>query len=96
MKKNNKKVSSVIKQIKNLYGSSGDLNTRVIKVHGVDVGVLFMESSSGPGDISDRIIKSIDYLTDGDIYENLYEHLKNNIFNSSAVNTTSLSSINIL
>jgi len=91
MEKINKKVSSVVKQIKKLYGSSGDLNTRVIKVRGVDVGVLFMESSSGPGDISDRIIKSIDFLTDDDVYENLYEHLKNNIFNSQVLTTKDFS-----
>ena len=87
MKKINKKVSSVIKQIKNLYGNSGDLNTRVIKVHGVDVGVLFMESSSGPGDISDRIIKSTYFLTEENVDANLYNLLKNYIFNSQVLTT---------
>lgn len=85
----NKNAQEVLTEIKNLYGQSGDLNTRLIKVGKKNVGVIFMESSSSTQTISDFIIKAIDYVGNNPngLFKNLYHHLKNNIFNSQVLTT---------
>ena len=82
MAKIDKSVKTVIEKIKKLYGESGDLQTRIIDVHGTDVGVLFMESSSSGQTVSDFIIKGIDYVAKKtNKLSNVFNYLKNDVFN---------------
>ncbi|MFQ8643361.1 MAG: spore germination protein [Oscillospiraceae bacterium] len=84
-----KNAENVLNKIKELYGNSGDLNTRLIKVGKTNVGVMFMESSSSTQTISDFIIKGVDYVSrdSSKIFDNIYTNLKNNIFNSQVITT---------
>lgn len=76
-----------IDKIKQLYGNSPDLNTRIIKINNKNIGVLFMESSSNTSSISDFIFKAITYIKDeSNIFSNVYNNLKNKIFNAQ-INT---------
>ncbi len=82
------KAETVVNKIKKSYGNSGDLNTRLISVGKSKIGVLFMESSSATANISDFIIKGIDFITnDKNIFNDLYNNLKNNIFNAQVITT---------
>ena len=88
MVKIDKSVGKNIKLIKEIYGNSGDLNTRVIKIGKTNVGILFMESSSSPNSISDFIIKSIDIIKkETKLFGNVFETIKNNIYNSQLIIT---------
>ena len=86
------KATNIINKIKALYGNSSDLNTRIIKANKTNIGILFMESSSSTQTISDFIIKAIDYIAKdtSKIFDNLYNNLKNNIFNSQVIITKNL------
>lgn len=73
----------VIEKTKKLYGNSPDLNTRIINIKGTNVGILFFESSSQASTISDFIIKGTLYTaTNKNLFQNIFEALKNNLFNS--------------
>lgn len=92
MKKIDAKAQNVINKIKKLYGNSSDLQTRLIKTKNKDIGILFMESSSGSDGISDNIIKGIDYtLNNKSIFENIFDSLKNTIFNAQLLTTKDFS-----
>ena len=81
-----KSVNENIKLIKRLYGNSGDLNTRILKIGKKNVGILFMESSSSSSTISDFIIRSIDKIKgETKFFGSLFETLKNNIYNSQTI-----------
>ena len=83
------KVKLIIENVKKLYGQSSDLQTRIIEVHGKNVGVLFMESSSSSDNVSDFVVKSIDYVAKNtNKLSDVYQHLKNNIFNSQLTTIT--------
>ena len=84
MEKIDKNVRKVIYKIKKLYGESPDLNTRIIDIQGQKIGCLFFESSSQTSTISDFIIKAVDYTKDN-IFDDLFESLKNNMFNSQVI-----------
>ena len=92
MAKIDKNVNKVLNIIKDLYGNSSDLNTRTIKIGKTNIGIIFMESSSSTKDISDFIVKSIDYIAkdSSKIWANVYKKLKNNIFNSQIITTKNL------
>ena len=89
MVKIEKNAQKVVDKIKELYGNSGDLNTRIIKVGKTNIGIMFMESSSSTQTISDFIIKGVDYVSRDStkIFDNIYKNLKNNIFNSQVITT---------
>ncbi len=88
MEKIDKNVKTVLNKIKKIYGNSKDLNTRLITIKGINVGIIFMESSSDTTTISDFIIKAVDYIgKDKSIFNSLYNNLKNNIFNSQILTT---------
>lgn len=84
MEKIDKNVRKVTRKIKKLYGESPDLNTRIIDIQGQKIGCLFFESSSQTSTISDFIIKAVDYTKDN-IFDDLFESLKNNMFNSQVI-----------
>lgn len=77
MRNNTKKVIDIIKK---MYGNSGDLNTRIIKVKNINVGILFLESSSNSSTISDFIIKSV-VKQRGNVFKSIFESLKNKMYN---------------
>lgn len=82
MEKIEKNAKQVIEKIKNLYGNSPDINTRLINIKGTNVGCIFLESSSSASTISDFIIKGIDYVAKKTIFDNIFEKLENKLFNS--------------
>ncbi len=89
MVKIDKQAENVLNKIKELYGQSQDLNTRLIKNGKTNIGVMFMESSSSTQTVSDFIIKGIDYVSkdSSKLFDNIYNNLKNNIFNSQVITT---------
>ena len=75
-----KNVNNVTSKIKELYGNSSDLNTRIINIQGTKIGVLFMESSSSTSNISEYIIKAINYISEEkSIFTSIYKAINNNI-----------------
>lgn len=87
-----KNVNQILDFMKKKYGNSPDLNTRIIKVGKINIGILFMESSSSTTTISDFIIKAIDFTKNDDfkIFNNLYKKLKNNMFNCQILTTKNI------
>ena len=78
----NKNAKIVLKEIKQKYGNSSDLNQRIINVKGTNIGCIFLESSSQTSNISNFIIKSIVYIEkDKNIFNNLLKLLENKLFN---------------
>ena len=83
MEKIEKRAKKVIDKTKKLYGNSPDINTRVINIKGTNVGVLFLETSSQASTVSDFIIKGTLYAgSNKTIFQNIFETLKNSLFNS--------------
>ncbi len=83
MEKIIKNAKKIIEKIKKLYGNSPDINTRLINVKGTNIGIIFLESSSQASTISDFIIKGTLYASSNKtIFQNIFEALKNNLFNS--------------
>ncbi len=76
-------VDKIINKLKRQYGNSNDLNTRVIKISNTKIGILFMESTSSTNNISEYIIRAINYIADEKgIFTSIYNALNNNIFNA--------------
>ena len=83
MEKIEKNAKKVIEKQKKLYGNSPDINTRLINIKGTNVGILFLESSSQASTISDFIIKGTLYAsTNKNLFQNIFDALKNSLFNS--------------
>ncbi len=83
MEKIDTNVKKVIDKIKKMYGNSPDVNSRIINISGTNVGCLFLESSSQASTISDFIIKGTLYTSSNkNLFQNIFEALKNNLFNS--------------
>ena len=83
MEKIIKNAKKIIEKTKKLYGNSPDLNTRIINIRGTNVGILFLESSSQASTISDFIVKGTLYAkANKNLFQNIFESLKNNLFNS--------------
>ena len=83
MEKIEKNAKKIIEKTKKLYGNSPDLNTRIINIKGTNVGILFLESSSQASTISDFIVKGTLYTASNkNIFQNIFDALKNNLFNS--------------
>ena len=75
-----------IEKVKKIYGNSSDLTTRIIKLGKVNVGIMFMESSSAALTVSEHIIKSINMIeNDKKIFESVFDNLKNRLFNSQLI-----------
>ena len=82
MEKIDIKIEKVIDKVKNLYGNSADVNSRIIEIKKTKIGILFLESSSQTSTISDFIVKSAVYTEKSkNIFENLFNTLKNKLFN---------------
>lgn len=83
------KVKSIICKVKNMYGNSKDLNTRIIKIKNKNVGILFMESSSSTSTISDFIVRSL--IVQGEnktVFETIFKNLENKLYNSQLFTIT--------
>ncbi len=86
MEKIIKSAKKNIEKVKKLYGNSSDLTTRIIKLGKINVGIIFMESSSAALTVSEHIIKSINMIeNDKKIFESVFDNLKNRIFNSQVI-----------
>ena len=82
MEKISIKIEETIDKIKKIYGNSSDINTRIINIKGTKIGCIFLESSSATATISDFIIKSAIYAEKSKtIFDNLFNTLKNKLFN---------------
>lgn len=89
-----KSVDNNIENIKNLFGNSNDLNSRIIKIHKKKVGYIFLESVSSDDKISDFLVKSLSKLNNKNTtFKNLFNELENNIFNSKLSTTSNLEDI---
>lgn len=83
MEKIEKNAKKIVQKVKNLYGNSPDVNSRIINIKGKNVGIIFLESSSQASTVSDFIIKGTLYTKENkNIFQNIFEALKNNLFNS--------------
>ena len=83
MEKIEKSTKKIVQKIKTLYGNSPDVNSRIINIKGKNVGIIFLESSSQASTVSDFIIKGTLYTKENkNIFQNIFEALKNNLFNS--------------
>src|SRR5574344_153934 len=82
-----KKVNKIIDKIKVMNGNSPDLTIRNIKVGYKNIGYIYLESVSSDDKISNYLMKSIVKITENtffldNIFTNIYNELKNNIYNS--------------
>lgn len=82
-----KKVNKIIDKIKVMNGNSPDLTIRNIKVGYKNIGYIYLESVSSDDKISNYLMKSIVKITEksfflDNIFTNIYNELKNNIYNS--------------
>ena len=83
MEKIEKNAKKIVQKVKTLYGNSPDVNSRIINIKGKNVGIIFLESSSQASTVSDFIIKGTLYTKENkNIFQNIFEALKNNLFNS--------------
>lgn len=83
MEKIEKNAKKIVQKVKNIYGNSPDVNSRIINIKGKNVGIIFLESSSQASTVSDFIIKGTLYTKENkNIFQNIFEALKNNLFNS--------------
>ena len=83
MEKIEKNTKKIVQKVKNIYGNSPDVNSRIINIKGKNVGIIFLESSSQASTVSDFIIKGTLYTKENkNIFQNIFEALKNNLFNS--------------
>ena len=83
MEKIEKNAKKIVQKIKTLYGNSPDVNSRIINIKGKNVGIIFLESSAQASTVSDFIIKGTLYTKENkNIFQNIFEALKNNLFNS--------------
>ena len=83
MEKIEKNAKKILDKTKKLYGNSPDVNTRLINIKGTNIGIIFLESSSQASTISDFIIKGTLYAGNNKtIFQNIFDALKNNLFNS--------------
>ena len=83
MEKIETNAKKVTEKIKKLYGNSPDVNSRIINIKGKNIAILFLESSSQASTISDFIVKGTLYSKENkNIFKNIFDTLKNNLFNS--------------
>lgn len=83
MEKIEKNAKKIVQKVKKIYGNSPDVNSRTINIKGKNVGIIFLESSSQASTVSDFIIKGTLYTKENkNIFQNIFEALKNNLFNS--------------
>lgn len=76
----NKNVLEIIENIKQKYGKSTDINTRIIKKENKNVGIIFLESSSNASTISDFIVKSL--IKENSVFKSIFNTLENKLYNS--------------
>lgn len=83
MEKIETNAKKITEKIKKLYGNSPDVNSRIINIKGKNIAILFLESSSQASTISDFIVKGTLYSKENkNIFKNIFDTLKNNLFNS--------------
>ena len=74
-----KDINKNIKYIENEYENSSDIVSRIFKKKGKKIGYVYLESVSSDDKISDFLNKSI---ISHSSFTNIYQNLKNNIYNS--------------
>ena len=83
MEKIEKNAKKIVQKVKTLYGNRPNVNSRIINIKWKNVGIIFLESSSQASTVSDFIIKGTLYTKENkNIFQNIFEALKNNLFNS--------------
>lgn len=79
------KIEKVFNHIKKINGDSCDITTRTMKIGQKKVGYIFLESVSSDDKISDFLVKGLSFdikTTKFNLFEKLFEDLKNTISNS--------------
>lgn len=77
-----KDIEKVFKTIKNKYGNSSDIVTRIIEKNNKKIGYVYLESVSSDDKISNFLNKSIVNLEKNKLFTSLYTTISNSIFNS--------------
>lgn len=80
-----KNIDINIDNIKNIYGNSGDIQNRIIKIKNKKIAYMYLESVSSDDKISDFLVKNISSLVkDNNVnFKDLFNNLKNTIYNSN-------------
>lgn len=79
------KIEKIFNYINEINGNSCDITTRTIKIGQKNVGYIFLESVSSDDKISDFLVKGLSFdvkTTKFNLFEKLFEDLKNTISNS--------------
>lgn len=90
MKKIDKKINVVFDHINEMTGNSSDVTTRVIKIAQKKVGYIYLESVSSDDKISDFLVRSLTIdarETNFNVFDEIFEKLKNTIPNSKMKTT---------
>ena len=89
-----KNIDDNIKNIKDLFGNSGDFQNRIIKINKKKVGYIYLESLSSDDKISDFLVKNISSLVKSiNIFKDLFTNLENTIYNSNLSVVTNLNDL---
>lgn len=85
-------VNQIIESLKQKYGNSKDLNSRIIKIKGKNIGIIFFESSSSTSTISDFITKSV--ITEKqNLFESIFKNLENKLWNCQLFTTDDINEL---
>ncbi len=71
-------IEKKFEKIKNIFGNSTDLKTRIIKINNKKMGYVFLDSVCSGDKISDFLMKSTLFLDGGNLFEQLENKLANN------------------
>lgn len=78
-----RKIEFIFDKIKKMCGNSSDFVNRIITKRNFRIGYMFLESVSSDDKISNFLNKSIMNLKRKNLFDSLYEHLENSIYNSN-------------
>lgn len=80
-----KNIDINIDNIKKIYGNSGDIQNRIIKIKNKKIAYMYLESVSSDDKISDFLVKNISSLVkDSNVnFKDLFNNLENTIYNSN-------------
>ena len=78
-------IDEVLKEIKKAYGNSSDIVTRKLTLSKRQVSYVYLESVSSDDKISEFLMKNLSRFNKNNLFKNLFETLKNTIFNSHLI-----------
>lgn len=90
MKKIDKKIDTIFSHINEMSGNSSDITTRIIKIAQKKVGYIYLESVSSDDKVSDFLVRGLtndSKEVNFNLFEALFEELKNTIVNSNLKTT---------